>query len=156
MISTAEITGRNEAEDKNEDELEETEDSSEIEPRMNDLSEIYINQIYINQLNDSLSFVPDESQLLSNNDISSDGNFVNVITSISNTSEVTNLTSNNSNVDGEIMKQQKPRGNRVRKDVKLSIMLANARSLAPKINSCLLYTSPSPRDRQKSRMPSSA
>ena len=25
-----------------------------------------------------------------------------------------------------------------------------------KINSCLLYTSPSPRDRQKSRMPSSA
>ena len=27
---------------------------------------------------------------------------------------------------------------------------------APSLNSCLLYTSPSPRDRQKSRMPSSA
>ena len=26
----------------------------------------------------------------------------------------------------------------------------------PDINTCLLYTSPSPRDRQKSRMPSSA
>ena len=26
----------------------------------------------------------------------------------------------------------------------------------PTVNSCLLYTSPSPRDRQKSRMPSSA
>ena len=26
----------------------------------------------------------------------------------------------------------------------------------PIVNSCLLYTSPSPRDRQKSRMPSSA
>ena len=26
----------------------------------------------------------------------------------------------------------------------------------PNVNSCLLYTSPSPRDRQKSRMPSSA
>ena len=28
--------------------------------------------------------------------------------------------------------------------------------IAPEIRSCLLYTSPSPRDRQKSRMPSSA
>ena len=28
--------------------------------------------------------------------------------------------------------------------------------LTPAINTCLLYTSPSPRDRQKSRMPSSA
>ena len=30
------------------------------------------------------------------------------------------------------------------------------KSLAEQIRSCLLYTSPSPRDRQKSRMPSSA
>ena len=28
--------------------------------------------------------------------------------------------------------------------------------LCPTVDSCLLYTSPSPRDRQKSRMPSSA
>ena len=31
-----------------------------------------------------------------------------------------------------------------------------ARGLNDKLSSCLLYTSPSPRDRQKSRMPSSA
>ena len=31
-----------------------------------------------------------------------------------------------------------------------------AHHLSRKLNSCLLYTSPSPRDRQKSRMPSSA
>ena len=30
------------------------------------------------------------------------------------------------------------------------------RAVAESINTCLLYTSPSPRDRQKSRMPSSA
>ena len=30
------------------------------------------------------------------------------------------------------------------------------KALADNINNCLLYTSPSPRDRQKSRMPSSA
>ena len=29
-------------------------------------------------------------------------------------------------------------------------------TLSPSLNTCLLYTSPSPRDRQKSRMPSSA
>ena len=33
---------------------------------------------------------------------------------------------------------------------------AGATSLARKLSACLLYTSPSPRDRQKSRMPSSA
>ena len=33
-------------------------------------------------------------------------------------------------------------------------MYKDAKSVMP--NSCLLYTSPSPRDRQKSRMPSSA
>ena len=32
----------------------------------------------------------------------------------------------------------------------------SVRSAGPIVNSCLLYTSPSPRDRQKSRMPSSA
>ena len=30
------------------------------------------------------------------------------------------------------------------------------KKLTPKMKGCLLYTSPSPRDRQKSRMPSSA
>ena len=30
------------------------------------------------------------------------------------------------------------------------------KAVAPKLKACLLYTSPSPRDRQKSRMPSSA
>ena len=34
--------------------------------------------------------------------------------------------------------------------------IANAAALAPHGKNCLLYTSPSPRDRQKSRMPSSA
>ena len=33
---------------------------------------------------------------------------------------------------------------------------AGQQSLAGQIEGCLLYTSPSPRDRQKSRMPSSA
>ena len=32
----------------------------------------------------------------------------------------------------------------------------NPRKLNPEYRTCLLYTSPSPRDRQKSRMPSSA
>ena len=32
----------------------------------------------------------------------------------------------------------------------------NNRIIAVMVNNCLLYTSPSPRDRQKSRMPSSA
>ena len=35
-------------------------------------------------------------------------------------------------------------------------MSSEARLLADQLNTCLLYTSPSPRDRQKSRMPSSA
>ena len=35
-------------------------------------------------------------------------------------------------------------------------VVAAAPFVEPDINSCLLYTSPSPRDRQKSRMPSSA
>ena len=35
-------------------------------------------------------------------------------------------------------------------------MEAFADHLVEKLKSCLLYTSPSPRDRQKSRMPSSA
>ena len=34
--------------------------------------------------------------------------------------------------------------------------LTGARTGSIKVNGCLLYTSPSPRDRQKSRMPSSA
>ena len=34
--------------------------------------------------------------------------------------------------------------------------LATAESPFPEEDACLLYTSPSPRDRQKSRMPSSA
>ena len=33
---------------------------------------------------------------------------------------------------------------------------ASAKASATQSNDCLLYTSPSPRDRQKSRMPSSA
>ena len=33
---------------------------------------------------------------------------------------------------------------------------SNSRTVAAKLYNCLLYTSPSPRDRQKSRMPSSA
>ena len=32
----------------------------------------------------------------------------------------------------------------------------NIASMMSEMNACLLYTSPSPRDRQKSRMPSSA
>ena len=40
---------------------------------------------------------------------------------------------------------------------KLRAVIQNAKSVnMPKDNICLLYTSPSPRDRQKSRMPSSA
>ena len=35
-------------------------------------------------------------------------------------------------------------------------VLADVTALNIQINDCLLYTSPSPRDRQKSRMPSSA
>ena len=35
-------------------------------------------------------------------------------------------------------------------------MLGNSKQYYPLISNCLLYTSPSPRDRQKSRMPSSA
>ena len=35
-------------------------------------------------------------------------------------------------------------------------IIAKATSISQKNNICLLYTSPSPRDRQKSRMPSSA
>ena len=38
----------------------------------------------------------------------------------------------------------------------LTSLLGNDIVLVPYKNSCLLYTSPSPRDRQKSRMPSSA
>ena len=37
-----------------------------------------------------------------------------------------------------------------------SIKGYESNSLGPRITPCLLYTSPSPRDRQKSRMPSSA
>ena len=40
--------------------------------------------------------------------------------------------------------------------VKLETKLKNVKRLVKQYNSCLLYTSPSPRDRQKSRMPSSA
>ena len=39
-------------------------------------------------------------------------------------------------------------------DVLLDVVLLEG--LGGHVNSCLLYTSPSPRDRQKSRMPSSA
>ena len=41
---------------------------------------------------------------------------------------------------------------------RLDILVNNAgiAPLSPTLESCLLYTSPSPRDRQKSRMPSSA
>ena len=41
-------------------------------------------------------------------------------------------------------------------DVHPDTMRKNAKRFGNKISSCLLYTSPSPRDRQKSRMPSSA
>ena len=41
-------------------------------------------------------------------------------------------------------------------DGEVSQFGALATSLAATIGTCLLYTSPSPRDRQKSRMPSSA
>ena len=39
-------------------------------------------------------------------------------------------------------------------DIRLNTALSKTGSTGP--NTCLLYTSPSPRDRQKSRMPSSA
>ena len=38
----------------------------------------------------------------------------------------------------------------------MPVMFFNKKIENHRINSCLLYTSPSPRDRQKSRMPSSA
>ncbi|CAB5703348.1 Uncharacterised protein [Providencia rettgeri] len=38
----------------------------------------------------------------------------------------------------------------------LSLPASKFNSIPKVINTCLLYTSPSPRDRQKSRMPSSA
>ena len=41
----------------------------------------------------------------------------------------------------------------VKEDV---LILESNKEKIDRINSCLLYTSPSPRDRQKSRMPSSA
>ena len=41
-------------------------------------------------------------------------------------------------------------------DDKLSRMWSPVSHMHSVVNSCLLYTSPSPRDRQKSRMPSSA
>ena len=37
-----------------------------------------------------------------------------------------------------------------------ALVLAHNKTLAAQLCNCLLYTSPSPRDRQKSRMPSSA
>ena len=37
-----------------------------------------------------------------------------------------------------------------------SVLVASSALDSPLLQSCLLYTSPSPRDRQKSRMPSSA
>ena len=40
-------------------------------------------------------------------------------------------------------------------ELAVGLLLASARNIAP-ANSCLLYTSPSPRDRTRSRMPSSA
>ena len=42
------------------------------------------------------------------------------------------------------------------KKLALSIVSEDLTRLRATMNSCLLYTSPSPRDRQKSRMPSSA
>ena len=42
------------------------------------------------------------------------------------------------------------------KNYDLLLVVAYGFLLTPKILACLLYTSPSPRDRQKSRMPSSA
>ena len=45
---------------------------------------------------------------------------------------------------------------RAAKDSGLPIDFWVTGSLVPQIYNCLLYTSPSPRDRQKSRMPSSA
>ena len=36
------------------------------------------------------------------------------------------------------------------------LYVGKAKNLRKRLSSCLLYTSPSPRDRQKSRMPSSA
>ena len=39
---------------------------------------------------------------------------------------------------------------------KPTLVLAHNKTLAAQLYGCLLYTSPSPRDRQKSRMPSSA
>ena len=41
-------------------------------------------------------------------------------------------------------------------DLTLSLVVASAGNWIGGLSSCLLYTSPSPRDRQKSRMPSSA
>ena len=40
--------------------------------------------------------------------------------------------------------------------VQKNVVLKSEEIKGPNIKSCLLYTSPSPRDRQKSRMPSSA
>ena len=45
---------------------------------------------------------------------------------------------------------------RILKQAKVPHLHINDLRLLPKVKSCLLYTSPSPRDRQKSRMPSSA
>ena len=39
---------------------------------------------------------------------------------------------------------------------KQAISLSEVKEILGKVDVCLLYTSPSPRDRQKSRMPSSA
>ena len=41
-------------------------------------------------------------------------------------------------------------------NTQVSLVDAAFPGMLPVINDCLLYTSPSPRDRQKSRMPSSA
>ena len=40
--------------------------------------------------------------------------------------------------------------------IKNNIYLGKVSRIEPSLQACLLYTSPSPRDRQKSRMPSSA
>ena len=50
-------------------------------------------------------------------------------------------------------KHNKDTRNRMKR---LTEVITTKRYAAEKVNTCLLYTSPSPRDRQKSRMPSSA
>ena len=56
-----------------------------------------------------------------------------------------------------VVQQLRKGGIKVKKDAVVSIQnIVSSINLGGKVNFCLLYTSPSPRDRQKSRMPSSA